>query len=926
MQTMVPVGHVVVSALTNLFTEESEAYSYQSLDQSLVYEEPALECKKCLQERYHKRHYKNNRKGKKKQNRANTPIIIQLKDTLKAAVLQKQRGRRNHLQKQESNDAVNECDVETDNSSDKSDTFSNNLKRSRRRKNSKNINSAFINVVQKQHKKWHPLNVQQNYNFENPFHEKLVAEYVLNNVSGTLTKNGFYQKRNIVECENVEVICNDLNSVGSTQEDTEESEISSITSSSEIQSDSDISTPVDAKESSGSAQVLSAYELHQLATYATGYPLVRYDGAPVDCPECQWYSQAVDTYSQDAQYWPLLSESGKHQTKKSKKLAQRRKSVPLNISPRTVEFEHISNSDSADDGNDITETKSQSPDIPFCSYGLEESKSRVGETKPQKSREQLMDIKISSKLKSYHSNKHNDLFLDGVFVDLTDTDVTFSVYYHHNMSEFYPFYLNYGISPFSTSSITGPHHHSVTTYPSWPYYQNCPYWSPYYMPMYTVPMSFCLEMEDELPKTAMVPPAELEKFNSTHPPQRQWIPLARPDPGRPAAIFTVMCYNVLCDKYCTRQQYGYCPSWALNWEYRKKGIMDEIRNCAADIIGLQEVETDQFYNFFKPKLEREGYEGIFSPKSRARTMTEQERKHVDGCAIFFRTSKFTLLRHHLIEFNQLAMANAEGSDEMLNRVMTKDNIGLAALLETRVGVFDSSGGTPAEDKIKQPLLITTAHMHWDPEFSDVKLIQTMMLMSELKKVVEESYNSIQPTSSSPVDCNSIPIILCGDLNSLPESGVIEYLQTGKVPSNHIDFKELGYEACLQAFNCHKDSTHLTHKFKLGKAYEDNIMRHTNYTFDFKGMIDYIFFSRNYMNLLGVLGPMDENWFQENKVVGCPHPHIPSDHFSLFVEFEMPVPYPDIATILADDNKAGSSFSSGNTHGTIGSGIHRDNKR
>ena len=38
------------------------------------------------------------------------------------------------------------------------------------------------------------------------------------------------------------------------------------------------------------------------------------------------------------------------------------------------------------------------------------------------------------------------------------------------------------------------------------------------------------------------------------------------------------------------------------------------------------------------------------------------------------------------------MANAEGSDEMLNRVMTKDNIGLAALLETREGVFASSGG------------------------------------------------------------------------------------------------------------------------------------------------------------------------------------------------------------------------------------------
>lgn len=48
-----------------------------------------------------------------------------------------------------------------------------------------------------------------------------------------------------------------------------------------------------------------------------------------------------------------------------------------------------------------------------------------------------------------------------------------------------------------------------------------------------------------------------------------------------------MCYNVLCDKYATRQLYGYCPPWALNWEYRKKAIMQEILSCNADIISLQ---------------------------------------------------------------------------------------------------------------------------------------------------------------------------------------------------------------------------------------------------------------------------------------------------------------------------------------------------
>lgn len=52
-------------------------------------------------------------------------------------------------------------------------------------------------------------------------------------------------------------------------------------------------------------------------------------------------------------------------------------------------------------------------------------------------------------------------------------------------------------------------------------------------------------------------------------------------------------------------------------------------------------------------------------------------------------SRFCLLKEHLVEFNQLAMANAEGSDNMLNRVMPKDNIGLAALLRTKEAAWDN---------------------------------------------------------------------------------------------------------------------------------------------------------------------------------------------------------------------------------------------
>lgn len=50
-----------------------------------------------------------------------------------------------------------------------------------------------------------------------------------------------------------------------------------------------------------------------------------------------------------------------------------------------------------------------------------------------------------------------------------------------------------------------------------------------------------------------------------------------------------MCYNVLCDKYATRQMYGYCPSWALTWEYRKK-VENERNFNFSSILNLKCVE------------------------------------------------------------------------------------------------------------------------------------------------------------------------------------------------------------------------------------------------------------------------------------------------------------------------------------------------
>ena len=84
---------------------------------------------------------------------------------------------------------------------------------------------------------------------------------------------------------------------------------------------------------------------------------------------------------------------------------------------------------------------------------------------------------------------------------------------------------------------------------------------------------------------------------------------------------------------------------------------------------------------------------------------------------------------------------------------------------------------------------------------------------------------------------------------------------------------------------------LTHEFRVRSAYEEDHCRFTNYTVDFKGIIDYIFYSYDYMYLLEVLGPFDCDWFKDARHPACPAPNIPSDHFPMLARFQMPVPYP-----------------------------------
>jgi hypothetical protein len=61
--------------------------------------------------------------------------------------------------------------------------------------------------------------------------------------------------------------------------------------------------------------------------------------------------------------------------------------------------------------------------------------------------------------------------------------------------------------------------------------------------------------------------------------------------------------------------YSYCPHYALAWHYRKLNLLNELVRYRADIMCLQEVQSDHFSDFLAPELQKHGYASIYKKKT-----------------------------------------------------------------------------------------------------------------------------------------------------------------------------------------------------------------------------------------------------------------------------------------------------------------------
>jgi len=400
-----------------------------------------------------------------------------------------------------------------------------------------------------------------------------------------------------------------------------------------------------------------------------------------------------------------------------------------------------------------------------------------------------------------------------------------------------------------------------------------------------------------------------ERMPTPPPPERNWkiIQSELHNEEAEGIKFKVFCYNILAPIYATSGQHYYCPRWALDWEYRKKLLLRQFKAHNPDILCLQEIEAKQYGEYFMPALSQCGYNGFFTPKSRAKTVDDPN--HVDGCAIFFKRQRFDVIEEHFLEFQSLAMNkykqivnNKQHSvpDSGLERLITKDNIAIALLLQLKQP--QNSSNTTGAHRV----LFSNTHIHWDPLAPDVKLMQTQLLVEELMKInnkykrerKNQSRKSGALMDEGKLDEDSVPVVIAGDFNSMPDSQVYQFLLKGSLeptsPSiststtNGLDSSSSPQTPNIYSTDPRERESSgfkgLNHNLSLASSYGSSPIGEppfTNYTSDFYGVLDYIWYTTPTLKVTGLL----EHVNKSELFSPFPNPHFPSDHIPLLAEFQ-----------------------------------------
>lgn len=288
--------------------------------------------------------------------------------------------------------------------------------------------------------------------------------------------------------------------------------------------------------------------------------------------------------------------------------------------------------------------------------------------------------------------------------------------------------------------------------------------------------------------------------------------------------------------------YYNCDPEDLEWPKRGHKIVKELLDTRPDIICLQEVQNDHLQTLYRPRLNKNGFNCLFKAKTGVK---------VDGCAIFYRRNLFRLHQYKPVEFNRVDLSD----------ILNRDNVGHIAVLKPRL--------TRLTDSL---LVVANTHLLFNPNRTDIRLAQIKLLLSELE--------FMSFTNDSDGIKIQHPTILCGDLNSNPDSQVVNFIMNKTSPSqanSHQTNNDEDAKPCEYLQN-------LRHPFDFKSAYQFKHKSDQAFVTTFaNSIVDYIFYTPN-LQLETFRELLTEEEMRD--VIPIPNSEFPSDHLSLTAQFSI----------------------------------------
>ena len=343
--------------------------------------------------------------------------------------------------------------------------------------------------------------------------------------------------------------------------------------------------------------------------------------------------------------------------------------------------------------------------------------------------------------------------------------------------------------------------------------------------------------------------------------------------GKREGELRVASYNLLANQYASQEEaqerfFSHTDKKWLEAGRRAQVLLHELCNMRANLMLLQEVDEKTFNTLLEPSLDAFGYGSFFTAKGN-KTKAMQE-----GCAVVYSLDVFerpgdadrvSAPLHQLLEKSDPELDKLYEAHQGLENMVRTKIATAAQFLRLRFKERQQDGG-------ERSVVVANTHLFYHPYADHIRAIQAYAIAKELARLRGND-----------------PVILGGDLNSDPESGVVQLLTKRTLDESFTDCWKY-----LRTFAWELDSNLLDTpvecsppRLELPSSLPDleicsGLPNFTHYNCGYQAVLDYVFMSRPGDNcdwgFQGVrTAPVPPLQGIVEKFTSIPNEEYPSDH-------------------------------------------------